>query len=86
MHCAHIFGRRHRSVRWDPDNALCLCSTCHRKYTENPVDFVIFLHRYMGVDELDQLRLKAWKVKKWTKAEKDELHVYLKAKLAEYED
>ena len=85
MHCAHIFGRRHRSVRWCLDNALCLCSTCHRMFTENPIDFTRFLEDYMGTEALDKLRLKAWKVRKWTKAEKADLYCELKAKLVEYE-
>ena len=83
--CAHIFGRRHKSVRWDLDNVLCLCHGCHRKYTENPVDFTRFLERYMGIDALDKLRLKAWRTKKWTKTEKADLYEYLKAKLKEVE-
>ena len=83
--CAHIFGRRHRSVRWDLDNVLCLCHGCHRKYTENPVDFTRFLERYIGVDELNSLRIKAWQVKKWTKAEKAALYDDLKATYAALE-
>ena len=75
---AHIFGRRHRSVRWDLDNILCLCHGCHRKYTENPVDFTRFLERYMGDDALNDLSIKAWKVRKWTKSDKAQLYEDLK--------
>jgi 5-methylcytosine-specific restriction endonuclease McrA len=32
---AHIFSRRHKNLRWEPDNALTLCAGCH-----------IFWHQY----------------------------------------
>lgn len=39
MECAHLFGRRIAVLRWDTLNALCLCHTCHREFTENPKTF-----------------------------------------------
>ena len=55
---AHIHSRRHKSIRWDTLNALALCGGCHRKMTENPLDWVAFLEGYVGEGYLDILREK----------------------------
>ena len=33
---AHIISRRHHSVRWEADNALTLCFTCHDWWHKYP--------------------------------------------------
>ena len=30
LHAHHFFSRRHASIRYDPDNAVLLCVSCHR--------------------------------------------------------
>ena len=50
--CAHIYGRRHAALRWDKDNALALCRSCHRYFEENPIDMAQFLDtKYPGRKE-----------------------------------
>lgn len=56
MECAHIFGRRSRNTRWHPDNALCLCHSCHRKNTERPVEFARLCESLLGGGRLEMLR------------------------------
>ena len=85
VECAHIFGRRARSTRWDIDNAVSLCNYHHRYFTENPVLFFDWLSEYIGDEKLDALRLRAHSVKKWAKDEKEEMYQDLKSKLATYE-
>ena len=58
MECAHIYGRRLKSVRWSLDNAVCLCHWCHRDFTENPLKFTDWLDQYFGSGHLDLLREK----------------------------
>ena len=58
MECAHIYGRRLKSVRWSLDNAVCLCHWCHRNFTENPVQFSDWLNQYFGEGHMDILREK----------------------------
>ena len=29
LQCAHIYSRRHKNIRWDFQNAFCLCAGCH---------------------------------------------------------
>lgn len=65
--CAHIYGRRHKAVRWDTLNALCLCHTCHRSFTENPLDFTTWLIEYLGQGYLDILNEKRNTIFKTTK-------------------
>lgn len=68
MECAHIYGRANKSVRWDTLNALCLCHTCHRRFTENPLDFETWLRGYLGQGYLDILNEKRNQIFKTTKA------------------
>ena len=58
MDCAHIHGRRAKSVRWSLDNAVCLCRVCHMNFTSNPVDFTRWLEEYLGLAHLDILNEK----------------------------
>jgi 5-methylcytosine-specific restriction endonuclease McrA len=34
---AHIFSRRHKNLRWEPDNALTLCAGCHMWWHQYPL-------------------------------------------------
>lgn len=43
MEWAHLFSRRFLSIRWDPDNFILLCNTCHRAFTERPPDWTEFI-------------------------------------------
>lgn len=43
LQCAHIIGRRYYSVRWDEDNALCLCAGHHIWFTHNPEEWRAFI-------------------------------------------
>jgi transcription elongation factor Elf1 len=59
--CAHIFGRRAKSVRWSMDNAVCLCHYCHRYFTANPTEFTDWVEDTLGEGHLSILREK-WQV------------------------
>jgi hypothetical protein len=58
LQCAHFHGRRKRSVRWDADNALCLCFGCHQYFHENPDEHREFMRRKLG-QRLDLLESRA---------------------------
>lgn len=36
---AHIVSRRYRSIRWDPNNAVCLCAAHHAYFTMRPLEW-----------------------------------------------
>lgn len=73
MDCAHIYGRREKSVRWSLDNAVCLCRVCHRNYTENPIDFAHWLNQYLGEGHMELLNEKRKVLMKTTKALRKEI-------------
>lgn len=57
--CAHIFSRKNMSVRWDPDNALCLCYRCHIHVAhKEPIRFTEFVKKKLG-KKYDPLRMRA---------------------------
>lgn len=58
LHCSHIFGRRHRTIRWAKDNAQSLCARCHTWYGENPADSGKWLVEQFGEGYLQILRDK----------------------------
>ena len=85
LHCSHHFSRRNKATRWDLDNAAALCYSCHQWFGENPVAAYDWLKSYIGEEKLDQLRLKANSVKKWTPEDKDLLYKEMRLKLEELE-
>ena len=58
LHCSHIFGRRHRTIRWCKDNVQSLCASCHNWFGENPADSGKWLEETLGEGHLDILREK----------------------------
>ena len=39
LQCAHIISRGYKAVRYNPENALCLCQKCHFFYTYKPIEW-----------------------------------------------
>ena len=73
MDCAHIYGRRAKSVRWSLYNAICLCRVCHRDFTANPLDCTGWLNRQLGEGHMNILNEKRNVVMKTTKALRKEI-------------
>lgn len=51
--CAHGFSRRYKSVRWDTDNAFCLCRRCHAHYTGSPIEWEDWLRARWATQGID---------------------------------
>lgn len=79
LHCSHIFSRRKRSVRFDPDNAAAHCFSCHQRLGENPVEFARWAECYLGVARLEALRNRSLKLIKRSKPELEDLYQDMKA-------
>jgi len=78
---AHIYGRANKSVRWDTLNILCLCHTCHRTFTANPLDFENWLKGYVGSGYLDILNEKRQRIQKTTAAYRKEVAKHYRAQI-----
>lgn len=78
LHCAHIYTRKWRSVRWDLLNMICLCASCHLSFHDKPVEFQEFVVQYLGEVKYQELKIRANTNKKWTEQEMYEYYKALK--------
>ena len=78
LECAHIWGRRNKSVRWEPMNCVALSTAAHMHFTANPLEFHAWLLDVKGESFLEILNEKKNLIKKWTKAEKEEMYKHYK--------
>jgi len=87
LECAHIHGRRKKSVRWSMDNAVTLCHYHHRHFTEQPIEFYHWLNDVLGEGHMALLHEKANQVMKTTAALRKEIakHYRLEVRRKEQE-
>lgn len=63
----HIFVRKSHSVRWEPDNILRMCDSCHRNFAhKHPSRFMDWAQRFLGEERFDRLNRKAHNPEKWS--------------------
>lgn len=65
LQCAHIYSRTYRSVRWDLENLLPLCASCHFYSHKNPLIFAEFVQGHLGSVKYQSLKARATAIKKW---------------------
>lgn len=61
LELSHFYGRRHEGLRYSLLNCSSLCSGCHRRFTENPLEYVEWQKKKLGplkFAELQVLRTK----------------------------
>ena len=59
LQCAHIIRRTYSATRTDEANAMPLCWSCHRRFTDDPFAWVAFVLSLIGEDEYERLDRKA---------------------------
>lgn len=64
LECAHIVSRRYSRTRTLETNAFCLCSRCHMRFTEWPLEFAAFVESKIGADNYDFLKAEAMSLSK----------------------
>lgn len=79
LHCSHIFSRRHRRLRWHPDNSQSLCFTCHKWWHENPVESGIWIRELLGQGFIDLLEEKKNSIAKYSKPVLEDIYKHLNA-------
>ena len=63
LHAAHIFSRRFKATRHDPENALALDFGCHSWAHRNPLDAHEFFREHLGPKRYEALKAKAKKLR-----------------------
>lgn len=54
LQCAHIFSRKNYSIRWDEENAVCLCLRCHLYWAhKEPVEFTKWVTEFKNIPYLE---------------------------------
>jgi hypothetical protein len=59
LQCAHVWGRRYRSIRHDEANAVCLCRAHHYYFGQTPFEWYEFMEQRLGKREWVLLRERA---------------------------
>jgi len=57
LQCAHIYSRKNKWLRWDTENALCLCAGHHFFWGhQEPAEFIRWCMTIKNFDYLDKLK------------------------------
>ncbi len=79
LHNSHVFSRRHRVTRWEPDNGVALCYSCHQWYGGDPVESAPWVEDHLGLGVLEILTEKKGAVFKIPKSEEKLIAAHYKA-------
>lgn len=59
LQCAHIVSRRYHGVRYEFENAICLCAPCHMAFTHRPLEWEAYVIKQMGEERYLALKRRA---------------------------
>ena len=59
LQCAHFIGRRYRNTRWEFDNCVALCFSCHNWMHDFPSDCDEFFTQRLGSKRVEELQIQA---------------------------
>lgn len=59
LHAAHMFTRRIKATRLDPDNCCSLCFGCHQHLDSHPEEKMAFFRARLGDEKFDALQARA---------------------------
>jgi hypothetical protein len=63
LHAAHIFSRRFKRTRHDPEAGLALCWGCHSWAHSNPLEAHEFFSELLGDERCEALKERAKRLK-----------------------
>lgn len=59
---SHIISRSVKHMRWDEENALCLCWGCEWYYTNHPAEFKVFIDSLRGEGFYEMLERRSHEI------------------------
>lgn len=59
LQCAHIVSRDYKAVRCSPDNAVCLCRSCHVYFTHRKIEWDVWVETMIGREAYDGIKSRA---------------------------
>ena len=80
---SHFHSRRKRSTRWDLDNAIWVCFSCHLYLGEHPNKHYEFFEKRLGTERFEELNIRAEQI---IKLDKEVIKESLKEKIRLLED
>lgn len=81
MDCSHILTRKYKGTRTYPDNALCICRSCHRKLGDNPLQHASLARKILGEARYDELLHRNNLTFKYTKKDMPEITKHYREEL-----
>lgn len=65
LHCSHFWGRARKSTRFDPDNCIAACYSCHywKLEKEKQGRYRDLMLKRLGKERYNQLEIKAYTIK-----------------------
>lgn len=86
LHAGHWQSRRHKAVAYDEKNLHPQCANCNKWLNGNYPRYEDYILKTYGEEERDRLRQGAYKVKKWTPEELEDMYYFYKKKVREIKD
>lgn len=83
LQTSHFHGRRKASTRYDFDNVVAVCYSCHNHFHEHPNKYDAFMRKRLGSERYDLLNIRAETILKRAPSDKKALTESLKAKIKE---
>jgi len=59
LHAAHMYSRRLKATRQDPDNAVAACYGCHQFLDSHPASKIEFFEKLLGLERFEALAARA---------------------------
>ena len=80
-HCHHFIGRRYLNTRYEPDNGVALCMSCHNLMGDFPDESQALFVKRVGSQRAEELKIIARTYNKMTPERRERIKVWLQEKI-----
>jgi len=80
-HTHHFIGRRYLNTRYEPDNGVALCMSCHNLMGDFPDESQAFFVKRVGSQRAEELKIIARTYHKMDRNRRDKIKKDLKEKI-----